>query len=137
MFNNTMFKLPKLKNIFILRLAVLVFLSGLTLNVYAEGGTLGGKQSLGQVATQLTSSFAKVTKLITGLSYVLGIGFALSAIFKFKQHKDNPTQIPIGTPIALLAVAAAMLFLPNVLEVTGQTLFAGGKVASPTGQVIS
>ncbi len=28
---------------------------------------------------------------------------------------DNPTQIPIGTPIALVFIAAALLFIPSVL----------------------
>jgi intracellular multiplication protein IcmD len=37
---------------------------------------------------------------------------------KFKQHKDNPTQTPIGTPIALVFIAAALLFLPSILGVT-------------------
>lgn len=40
------------------------------------------------------------------------------AVLNFKQHKDNPTQSPIGTPIALVAIAAALLFLPSVLNVT-------------------
>jgi intracellular multiplication protein IcmD len=54
---------------------------------------------------------------------------------KFKQHKDNPTQIPIGTPIALVFVAGALLFLPTVLSVTGATLFGtgGGSTAGPGG----
>jgi hypothetical protein len=28
---------------------------------------------------------------------------------------DSPTQIPIGTPIALVFIAAALLFIPSVL----------------------
>ena len=36
-----------------------------------------------------------------------------TAIFKFKQHKDNPTQVPVGTPVAMLAISAALVFLPG------------------------
>jgi intracellular multiplication protein IcmD len=36
------------------------------------------------------------------------------AILHFKQHKDGPTQIPIGTPISLEFIAAALLFLPTI-----------------------
>lgn len=25
-----------------------------------------------------------------------GIGYIISSIFKFKQHKDNPTQVPLN-----------------------------------------
>ena len=94
-------------------------------------------QSLGQVASSITTSFESVTKLITAGSYIAGLGFAVSAIMKFKQHKDNPTQIPIGTPIALLFIAAALLFLPSVLGVAGQTLFGGGSVSGPSGSVFT
>jgi hypothetical protein len=32
-------------------------------------------------------------------------------------------QIPIGTPIALLFIGAALIFLPSLLKVAGETLF--------------
>jgi intracellular multiplication protein IcmD len=57
-----------------------------------------------------------VTKLITAGSYLAGLGFSIGAIMKFKQHKDNPTQVPIGTPIALVFIAAALLFFPTLMN---------------------
>ena len=57
------------------------------------------------------------------MSYVLGMGFAVGAVFKFKAHKDNPTQIPVGTPIALIFIAAVLIFLPSIFDVAGTTLF--------------
>ena len=93
--------------------------------------------SLGSMATSITQTFTSVAKLITAGSYLAGLGFAIGAIMKFKQHKDNPTQIPIGTPIALTFISAALLFLPSILGVTGHTMFgaAGGSVAGPTGTI--
>jgi hypothetical protein len=72
--------------------------------------------TVGDMAGSITSSFTNLTKLITAQSYLAGLGFSVGAIMKFKQHKDNPTQIPIGTPAALTAVAAALLFVPTVLS---------------------
>ena len=92
--------------------------------------------SLGGVASMITSSFSNVTLLITGGSYLAGIAFSIGAIMKFKHHKDNPTQIPIGTPISLLFIAAALLFLPSVLGTAGQTIFGGGKTPGPGGTII-
>lgn len=80
-------------------------------------------QNLGTVADTVRSSFDAVAKLITAGAYVAGFGFAFAAILKFKAHKDNPTQIPVGTPIALLFVAAALIFLPSVFTVSGHTVF--------------
>jgi len=56
------------------------------------------------------------------------------AIAKFKQHKDNPTQIPIGTPIALLFIGAALLFLPTILQIAGGTIFGDGGVPGIDGR---
>lgn len=90
--------------------------------------------SLGKMASSITDSFTNVAKLITAGSYLAGLGFSVGAIMKFKQHKDNPTQIPIGTPIALVFIAAALLFLPTILGVAGQTMFGeAGKTAGPSG----
>ena len=75
--------------------------------------------------------------MITAAAYMGGLGFAVGAILKFKQHKDNPTQIPIGTPIAMLGVSAALLFLPTVLSTAGQTIFGGSQVQGSVGGVSS
>ncbi|CDZ76924.1 hypothetical protein BN59_01203 [Legionella massiliensis] len=91
--------------------------------------------SLGNMASSITSSIGSISKLITAGSYVAGLGFSLGAIMKFKAHKDNPTQIPIGTPLALTFIAAALLFLPSILGVAGATMFGatGGSVAGASG----
>lgn len=94
--------------------------------------------TLGGMASSITSSFTSLTELITAASYLAGLGFSIGAIMKFKQHKDNPTQIPIGTPIALVFISAALLFLPSILDVAGATMFGGsGEVAGPSGSVYS
>ncbi|MEM1243244.1 MAG: type IV secretion protein IcmD [Pseudomonadota bacterium] len=91
-------------------------------------------QDLGQVAQNVTRTLDSVAKLITAGSYVAGFGFAIGAILKFKAHKDNPTQIPVGTPIALIFIAAALIFLPSIFGVTGKTLFgAGSEVGGVSG----
>lgn len=95
---------------------------------------LAAVSGIGGVATQVTSNLAAVARLITGLSYVIGFAMVVAALVKFKAHKDNPTQIPIGTPIALLFVGAALIFIPSVLKVGGGTLFgSSGTAGSATG----
>lgn len=94
--------------------------------------------TVGEMASTITGSFKQLTKLITAGSYLAGLGFAVGAIMKFKQHKDNPTQIPIGTPIALLFIAAALLFLPTILGIAGATMFgSSGSTAGPTGTIFT
>lgn len=110
---------------------------GLLALVCLSIGTMALAQSnlgVGGVAAKVTGNVAAIAKLITAASYVAGMAFAVGAIVKFKAHKDNPTQIPIGTPIALLFVGAALIFIPTVFKVSGQTLFgASGQVSSVSG----
>ena len=87
--------------------------------VYASTATIG------TLAYNVTGSFAQIGSLMMGVAYVAGLGFGISAIFKFKQHKDNPTQIPIGTPFALLAVSVVLMFLPSIYAPAGATVFGG------------
>lgn len=90
--------------------------------------------TIGDVAESITDSFTAVSKLVTAGSYLAGLGFSIGAIMKFKQHKDNPTQVPIGTPIALVFIAAALLFLPSIIGKLGSTVFEGS-TAAPSGPV--
>jgi hypothetical protein len=71
-------------------------------------------QTLGSIADQVTGSFSNLTKLITSSSYLAGLGFSAASILKFKSHKDNPTQVPVGTSSALVAVAAIQTYLPSI-----------------------
>lgn len=77
--------------------------------------------NIGDVADSITEAFATLAKLITAASYVTGFGILIAEIAKFRAHKDNPTQVPIGTPIALLFVGAALLFLPTIIAQRSNT----------------
>ncbi len=78
---------------------------------------------VGTIAANVTGNLGNIAKLITAGAYVAGFGFAVGAVVKFKAHKDQPQQVPIGQPIALLFVAAALIFIPSVFKATGITLF--------------
>jgi intracellular multiplication protein IcmD len=107
------------KSIMLLAGAILCLCAG---TVFAAASGSGG---IGTVAQNVTGNLANIAKLITAGAYVAGFGFAVGAVVKFKAHKDNPTQIPISMPIALLFVAAALIFIPSVFKSTGVTLFGG------------
>lgn len=82
--------------------------------------------SIGALATNIIDSLASVQDMLIAVCYIAGVGFAGAGIFKFKQHKDNPTQVPLGGPIAMIFIAAALIYLPTVITATGTTIFGGG-----------
>jgi len=91
--------------------------------------------SVGDVSDTVAGSMESVGKLITGASYVAGIGFALLGLLKLKAHKDNPTQVPLSQPIVLLAIAAGLVFLPSIISTAGDTIWgdSGGQRGGATG----
>jgi intracellular multiplication protein IcmD len=111
----------------------LVGLSCFAMGTVALAASTSGV-GVGLVAQNVTSNLGNVAKLITAASYVAGLAFVVGAIVKFKTHKENPTQIPIGTPIALLFVGAALIFIPSVFKTSGATLFgSSGNVGNVSG----
>ncbi len=107
------------------------------MGIFLVSQNVAANSTIGTMASSITSTFSKIGLMITGGSYIAGLAFSIGAIMKFKQHKDNPTQIPIGTPIALIFIGAALLFLPSILSVTGMTMFGtAGSTAGPNGMTI-
>ncbi len=95
-------------------------------------------ESLGTMASTLTKTFGSVGKAVTALSYIAGLGFAIAAILQFKQHKENPSQTPIGKPVSQILIAAGLLFLPSMFSAVGNTIFKeGGTTAGASGTEIT
>jgi intracellular multiplication protein IcmD len=84
--------------------------------------TVSWADDLGSMLGNISQSFPGILGFIFALCVVMGLGFAAAAIFKFKQYKDNPTQITIGQPISLLLLGAALIWTPFIIKVLGATL---------------
>lgn len=91
---------------------------------------------LSSIASSVTSSFTSLSKLVTGSSYLAGLGFSAASIAKFKAHKDNPTSIEIGTPGALTALSSALIYLPSAVE-SGSVSEIEEKAKSAAGDLTS
>jgi intracellular multiplication protein IcmD len=110
-------------------LALLMFFLGTKLFAASPATSVEG------LATLLSGTFKSVVQIITAISYVGGIGFTLGSIMKFKQHKDNPTQVPVGTPVSMVFIGASLLFFPTILTIAGNSIFGTTTTAGPTGVV--
>lgn len=119
---------------FIKSLLLFTFVTGF---IYSSAA-FAEAEGIGKIATNITGSFQALGKLVLAVAFLAGIGFVMAAIFKFKQHKDNPQQIPLGTPIAMLVIGAFLIFLPNLIAPAGATIFGGTpKAGGFSGQGVS
>lgn len=112
-------------------------LSGIYLLSQSLLADSGAKKDLKGMAHELTGQFTNIAQLMVAVAYVAGIGFGISAIFKFKQHKDNPTQVPIGTPFAMLAISVLLVFLPAIYGPAGTSIFGTSSVSGSTSGSLS
>jgi intracellular multiplication protein IcmD len=129
-----MMKMPRLlgrKIAFIgsvLLMTSFVFASGSASGSGGSGSAVGFEAISDRMQTQISS----FTKLLITIAYVAGVGFGIGAIFKFKQHKDNPNQVPIGTPFAMFTVAVLLVFLPALFKPAKESVF-GDKATGLSG----
>jgi intracellular multiplication protein IcmD len=122
---NAIIKLNNLKNFkkyFRYLASVGIIFSANIALAQSSTSTNGG---LGQIAKNITNSISDIAVLIISISILAGLGFGVASAFKFKQHKDNPTQVPLGQPLTLLAIAVMLLWLPYILQQAGATLTGG------------
>ncbi len=119
---HSMNRLEKLKK------STLILFVFITCFLFADTvfATSAPEVSLGDAALNVTGSVGLLAQFITSLSYVLGFGFGVGAILKYKNHRDNPSQVPLGTPITLIFIALAFVFMPMIFSASGNTIFGAG-----------
>jgi|GEM_PF-446718 len=100
-----------------------VFLLCLCFCSNASADVPAGVRGLGKIAWYFMESYKSVGMLILAFCYISGFGFVISALFKFKQHRENPTQIPVTTPISLLAVGVLSMVIPGLMAPLGRAVF--------------
>lgn len=66
------------------------------------------------VAESMVETSAKLPFLLAGLSYLLGLVFAVTGVFKLKEHVDNADKTPLRVPITRFITGGALFSLPIV-----------------------
>jgi hypothetical protein len=81
--------------------------------------------------TQLSQAERQQISVVSGLS-LQQVNDALDT-YEAVLSKDNPVQVPVSQPIALVFIAAALIFVPSVFSSIGGTLF--GDQAGEIGEI--
>ena len=105
------------------RCFVLAIFCMLPMVLFADASGANQTRTIGEMFSHLAKYVTDIRNLMTIVSVLSGFSFVIASFFKFKQVKDNPTQIPIGTPFALLGVGVALIFLPSLIKPAAESLF--------------
>jgi len=68
----------------------------------------------------------EVPALIAAVAYLLGLLMVISALFKIRDHVDDPNRMPLKDSVIRLLVAGALFALPTVFTAMYETIAAGG-----------
>lgn len=88
--------------------------------------SIGDDKGIGSIMAEFVRDFDQITFLVVNVAgYLLGILFSALAVFKLKEHVDNPAQVPLKGVIIRFAVGGMLLALPTIYSAIA-TMFNGG-----------
>ncbi len=102
-------------------LAIAYFLVFLPVVALAKTG------SLGDSADSLLNMTAMVTKLMHIACYIIGVALILGSVAQYKNHRQNPKLVPLGTPITLLILGVIAVLIPYGSKMFGESYSAEDK----------
>ncbi|WP_411840089.1 hypothetical protein [Paracoccus sp. ME4] len=82
-------------------------------------------QTVGSIASSLTTQTSLVGTLITVISFVLGVALAIAGLMKFRAHSQNPNDPSnkMSTAFVLMFAGAGLVAVPAVLGTGIATVF--------------
>lgn len=79
--------------------------------------------TLTNINTRISHGIGGVVQIMQDIALVAGIGFIFSSFFKFHQHRQQPTQVPLSQGVTLLVIGAALAIFPHLLSTASQGMF--------------
>lgn len=95
---------------------------------------------LSSIESNLGTTVKSLASILEIISLIAGIGFVMASFFKFHQHKQNPTQVPVSQGVTLLLIGAGLMVFPLLLPTATKAAFgvtAGGMSKTSGGAINS
>lgn len=119
-----------------LLLTVVTLSAGLYLTVgFAAGSATDTSQgiAISSISDNIGTSVTALARILSDISLVAGIGFVMASLFKFHQHKLNPTQVPISQGVTLLMIGAGLVLFPYLVPTAKRAVFGTAAEISKVG----
>lgn len=84
--------------------------------------TMAQGNNFNNIAKNINASIEEMPGLLTALSYMMGLIFAVMGVLKVKDHVEQPSQKPLKDGAIALAAGGALFALPIVLEAMKNTV---------------
>ena len=111
--------LKKSGKVFLKALPILVGI-GLIVGVsYADGSDV----TIQTISDNMKNTIGFTASIISNVALIVGIALICASFFKLKQHKDQPTQVPVSNGVTLLVIGAALTIFPVLLPTANKAAF--------------
>jgi hypothetical protein len=94
-------------------------------------------QKLGNVVMNVKNSWGSFQSVLSAVAWLVGAGLGVIAIFKFKDHVDNPAQTPLSAGVKRMLAGGMMLSLPFMTDAVRGSMYGnlavGGNKLHNTG----
>ncbi|TAL39908.1 MAG: hypothetical protein EPN97_01585 [Alphaproteobacteria bacterium] len=91
--------------------------------VLFTGGDAEAGPKLSNIVNNVTVSWGKFQNVLSAVSWLLGAGLGTIAVFKFKDHVDNPQQTPLSAGVKRMLAGGMFLSLPFMINAVRGSLF--------------
>ncbi len=92
----------------------------------AVGTTTTSNDSFNAIMFDALSSMENVPGLVTAVAYLLGILMVISALFKIRDHVDDPNRSPLKDSVIRFIIAGGLFALPVLFEAMYVTMAGNG-----------
>lgn len=78
--------------------------------------------SLGDLSDKLMMPMSVLVSALYNVSLAIGIALLFGALIQYRNHKNNPGQVPISRPITLLIFGLLLVVLPVLAKFSESAL---------------
>lgn len=103
-----------------------------TLSTYISLGT-----NFNSILDRIVASTDLLPSLIAAISYLLGLLMATSALYKARDHVDDPMRVTLKEPVIRLITAGALFSTPTIFEAMYNTMIGGLGFAGTISSIMS
>jgi hypothetical protein len=96
----------------------------------ATSGDAFAQQKLGNIISNTMLSWGKLQSVFSTIAWIMGSFLGTAAIFKFKDHVDNPQQTPVSAGVKRMIAGGMFLSLPFATNAVRGSLFGNTAVGS-------
>ncbi len=110
----------------------------------AAGGILGTLSSFVSLGTNFNGLMRNIVgatdllpSLVAAVAYLLGVLTVVSALYKVRDHIDDPMRVTLKEPVVRLLVGGALFSIPTLFEAMYNTMIGGLGFGGTISSIIS